>query len=225
MRTATFGVDFFGRFCRNDIARRAKDAYVVSNMQLSLFDRPAQIELARTQHGGHVRRGKRKLERPVSTRRPMHVVLTSHRARGRLSLRKHDRAIRQVLRRMVCRFDVRVYDFANVGSHLHLVLRARRREEFQGFLRAFAGIVARRVTGAERARPSGPFFDGLAWSRVVSWGRDYWGVRHYVFRNQIEGALGPRIREAYERGPTRVADPGPRPAPRSPPRRCSPPTA
>ncbi len=182
-------------------------------MQLSLFDRPVQIELARTQHGGDVRRGRRKLERPVSTRRPMHVVLTSHRARGPWSLRKHDRAVREALRRMARRFDVRIYDFANVGSHLHLVLRARRREAFQGFLRSFSGIVARRVTGARRARPSGPFFDGLAWSRVVRWGRDYWGLRHYVFRNQIEGDQGPRIRHAYEHGPR------PRAAPRSPPHR------
>jgi REP element-mobilizing transposase RayT len=186
-------------------------------MQLSLFDRPVQIELARTQHGGDFRRARRKLERPVSTRRPMHVVLTSHRARGPWSLRKHDRAVREALRRMARRFEVRIYDFANVGSHLHLVLRARRREAFQGFLRSFAGIVARRVTGARRAHPSGPFFDGLAWSRVVSWGRDYWGLRHYVFRNQIEGDQGPRIRQAFESGPPRALDPACRPAPRSPP--------
>jgi REP element-mobilizing transposase RayT len=153
----------------------------------------------------------------VSTRRPMHLVLTSHRARGPWSLRKHDRTVREVLRRMARRFEVRIYDFANVGSHLHLVLRARRREAFQGFLRSFAGIVARRVTGARRARPIGPFFDGLAWSRVVSWGRDYWGLRHYVFRNQIEGDLGPRIREAFERGPARALKPARRAAPRSPP--------
>jgi REP element-mobilizing transposase RayT len=190
-------------------------------MQLSLFDRPVQIELARTQHGGDFRRGERKLERPVSTRRPMHVVLTSRRARGPWSLRKHDRAVRDVLRRMARRFDVRVYDFANVGSHLHLVLRARRREGFQGFLRSFTGIVARRITGAERGRQRGRFFDGLAWSRVVSWGRDYWGLRHYVFRNQIEGDLGPGIREAFERGPDRAPHRQPRAAPRSPPSRYS----
>jgi REP element-mobilizing transposase RayT len=134
-------------------------------------------------------------------------------------LRKHERVVREVLRRMARRFEVRIYDFANVGSHLHLVLRARRREAFQGFLRSFAGIVARRVTGAERGRRAGPFFDGLAWSRVVSWGRDYWGLRHYVFRNQIEGDWGPRIREAFERGPTRTLGPARRTAPRSPPPR------
>jgi len=187
-------------------------------MQLSIFDRRMQSELARTEHGGDLRRGKRKLERPVSTRRPMHLVLTSRRARGPWSLRKHDRAVRDVLRRMARRFGVRIYDFANVGSHLHLVLRVRRREAFQGFVRSFAGIVARLVTGAERGRRCGRFFDGLAWTRVVSWGRDYWGLRHYVFRNQIEGAEGPRIRQALELGPARYPHPTRRVAlPRSPP--------
>jgi hypothetical protein len=84
---------------------------------------------------------------------------------------------------------------------VHLVLRARQRRAFQGFLRSFAGIVARRVTGARRGRPSGKFFSGLAWTRIVSWGRDYWGVRHYVFRNEIEGELGSGIRRALEEGP------------------------
>jgi hypothetical protein len=148
----------------------------------------------------------------------MHVVLTSHKARGPWSLRKHQRAVRDTLREMAHRFGVRVYDFANVGTHLHLLVRARRREAFQAFLRSFAGIVARRVTGARRGRPSGRFFDGLACSRVVEWGRDYLGVRHYVFRNEIEGALGPRVRRAFEEGPARNAKlfgsrAGPRPAP------------
>jgi REP element-mobilizing transposase RayT len=188
-------------------------------MQLPLFGRQTEAELSRTSHGGDLRRGRRKLERPVSTRRPMHLVLTSRRARGAWSLRKHDRVVRDVMRQMARRFEVRIYDFANVGSHLHLVLRARRREGFQGFLRSFAGILARRITGAARARPSGPFFDGLAWSRVVSWGRDYWGLRNYVFRNQVEGVHGPRVRQAWERGPTRAPDLGRPTAPRSPPTR------
>src|SRR6185436_14595537 len=154
--------------------------------------------LVRTEHGGAVRRGRRKLDRPVSTRRPMHVVLTSQRARGPWSLRRHDRAVRDALREMAHRFGIVVYEHANVGSHLHLLVRARRRDAFQAFLRSFAGIVARRVTGARRGRPSGRFFTGLAWSRVVGWGRDYLGVRHYVFRNEIEGASGPRVRRALE---------------------------
>src|SRR5258707_14174494 len=70
---------------------------------------------------------------------------------------------------MARRFGVRVYDFANVGSDLHRLIRSDRRETFQAFLRSFAGIVARRVTGARRGTPVGRFFSGLAWSRVVRW--------------------------------------------------------
>jgi REP element-mobilizing transposase RayT len=169
-------------------------------MQQSLFVRDVHAELVRTEHGGSVRRGRRKLERPVSTRRPMHVVLSSHRARGPWILRKHERAVRDTLRETARRFGVRVYDFTNVGSHLHLLVRTRRRDAFHGFLRSFAGIVARQVTGARRGRPSGRFFSGLAWSRVLVWGPDYLGVRHYVFRNQIEATLGRRVRHALEEG-------------------------
>jgi REP element-mobilizing transposase RayT len=125
--------------------------------------------------------------------------------------------VRRALRALAQRFGIRVYDFANVGSHLHLLVRARKREAFQAFLRSFAGIVARRVTGARRGRPSGRFFSALAWSRVVGWGRDYLGVRHYVFRNAIEGEVGKGIRRALETGPTRAR--GLQPSTRAGPRR------
>jgi REP element-mobilizing transposase RayT len=170
-------------------------------MQLRLFAPRVHLELTRSEHGGTVRRGRRKLARPVSTRGPMHVVLSSERARGPWSMRRHERAVKEALRAMARRHGVRVYEFANVGTHLHLLLRARRVDAFQAFLRSFAGLVARRVTGARRGRPSGPFFTGLAWSRVVAWGRDYLGVRRYVFRNEIEGASGAFVRRAFEDGP------------------------
>jgi len=38
-------------------------------------------------------------------------------------------------------------------------------------------------------------------ARVVAWGRDYWGVRHYILRNRIEATDGPAIRRAREHGP------------------------
>ena len=71
-------------------------------VQLSLFSPNLRAELSRTEHGGAFRRG-RKLERPVSTRRPMHVVLHSGRARGAWSLRRRQRTIREALRACVSR--------------------------------------------------------------------------------------------------------------------------
>jgi REP element-mobilizing transposase RayT len=172
-------------------------------MQLHLFPSPLAADLARNGYGGEGVRGRRKVERPVSTRRPIHITLHSRRARGAWSLRRNEQAVRDALHACAARSGIKVYDFANVGTHVHLLVRARRREAFQAFLRSFAGIVARAVTGARRGRPlaAGPFWSALAWSRVVSWGRDYRGVRHYIFLNRIEGEYGPAARRALQGGP------------------------
>jgi hypothetical protein len=97
---------------RNDIAPGIS-MVTFFPMQLPFFGAKSQVDIRCTEHGGDHGRGRRKCERPVSTRRPMHVVLTSNRARGAWSLRRHDRTVREVLRRMARRFEVRVYDFAN----------------------------------------------------------------------------------------------------------------
>lgn len=186
-----------------NIAPRFKLGYYLNVLQLKLFTGDVRRELGRIEHGGDVRRNKRKLERPISTRRPLHVTLHSRRASGDWSLLRHKRAVREALRACGLRNGVRIYDFANVGSHLHLLVRTKKRDGFQAFLRSFAGIVARKVTGARRGCPlgGGPFWSGLAWSRVVTWGREFHAVRYYIFRNLIEASHGKGIRRAIEHGP------------------------
>jgi|SRR5579859_1253309 len=153
--------------------------------QLSFF-RALACEPLRLEHGGEVRVGKRKLERPLDVRRPLHVVLRSTRATGAWSLQtgKNDRVLRTRLRRYALRYAVRVYQFANAGNHLHILLRPTCRIGLQNFLRVFAGVGARLVTGARKGNPVGRFWDFLAYSRVVAWGRDFFGVRKYVRTNE-----------------------------------------
>ncbi len=155
--------------------------------QLS-FLRKLRLDPPRTEHGGEIRAGLRKLERPFTARRPLHVVMRSNRARGLWSMRRTvaARTVRQLLRRYSHRYDIRVYEFANAGNHLHLLVRARCRLGLQTFLRVFAGMVARRVTGADKGRAVGGFWDMLAYSRVMTWGRDFFGVRAYLVRNELE---------------------------------------
>jgi len=148
----------------------------------------------------------------------MHVVLASRRATGHWSLRKHDRDVTNALRTCIRRTGVKVYAFANVGSHLHLLLRARGRPVFQAFLRSFAGMVALAVTGARRGRPvgGGRFWSALAWSRVVAWGHDYRGVQDYIYRNRVEGIHGRSMRFVLEMIRRRASQPARRPRSRSP---------
>ena len=155
--------------------------------QLSFFRRLGCAP-ARTEHGGEIRLGLRKLSRPIDTRRPMHVVLRSSRARGPWSLRarESERIVARTLRRFATRYEIRLYEFANSGNHVHLLLRAKCRLALQNFLRTFAGVTARLITGARKGYAVGRFWDFLSYSRIVTWGSDFRGVRAYVVQNRFE---------------------------------------
>lgn len=183
-------------------------AYFTSRImkQLLLFRRSPSKRKAATTHGGTLARGKRKVARPFDARRPHHFVLRSSRARGSWSLRRpaNHAAIEGLLRRLSNRHEVRVYQRAIVENHIHLLLRARDRRALASFMRAFAGLVACKVTGARRGNPCGKFWDWICFSRMVAWGRDFAGVRAYVVMNERE-ATGEVPARASSRHPRSVA--------------------
>lgn len=159
--------------------------------QLTFLKTKAFAEQNRLEHGGSLRAGRRKLARPIDTKRPLHLVLRSSRARGELSfLRKRNRSkVEALLRRYARRFHVKIYDLANAGNHLHVVLRAQSRQGFQNFLRTVSAMIARAVTGAKKGVKAGRFWDALAYTRVVEWGRSFVAMRAYLSRNRLE-AIG-----------------------------------
>lgn len=171
--------------------------------QLALFDKATTANARVLEHGGDVRKGKRKLARPLDTKRPLHVVLRSSRATREWSTLRSSVAgrIRNDARRLAWRYGLTLYRYANVGNHIHMLTRARSHPGLQCFLRVFAGVTAKRVTGARRGRAAGKFWDRLAYSRIVSWGREYRSVAAYVRQNEDE-ARG--IRRTPRRGRERA---------------------
>jgi hypothetical protein len=163
--------------------------------------------------GGEATRG-RKTRRPFDRRQALHVVLRSSKARGELSMLhpRHCNPIRALVARLKARWGVSVYRYANVGNHLHLLIRARSRAQWQGFIRELAGGVAMLVTGARKGSPLSRsrapglpesarrgFWDHLVFTRIVSWGRDFRGVADYLCRNLWEAA-GVPVGELIARG-------------------------
>lgn len=162
--------------------------------QLEIFKKPA------LEYGGGLERGRRKTFRPLDTKRPVHIVMRSSRARGSWSLLSpaNKKLIDSIVYKFANRFRVRVMHFENVGNHVHLLVRARRRRDFQSFMRTVPAQIATRVTGARKGKalqtppvvgnePKKKFWDSLAYSRVVSWGRDLLGIQHYLTKNAFEG--------------------------------------
>src|SRR5690348_11153650 len=120
----------------------------------------------------------------------MHLVLKSSMARGQRSMLAptHDRRIERIIRSASDKYSIRVYRFVNVGNHLHLIVQTRTRPAFQGFLREISGRIAMLITGARKTRPIGRqrFWDLLAYTRIVNWGRDFAELKNYLAKNQFE---------------------------------------
>jgi REP element-mobilizing transposase RayT len=165
---------------------------------------------APTSHGGRESVGKRKTTRPYSPKSSIHIVLKSKRARGTWSLRhrKNQSKITAMIYVYAARFKVHVYRAANVGDHIHLLVKSSDRKALADYLRVLAGRIAVTVSGAQKGvKRIGKFWDHLCWSRLVKWGREFHVVQRYVFANELE-FLGKHIREAVRRNPYLIPDPG-----------------
>ena len=156
--------------------------------QMSFLNSDAFKDATRTEHGGAVRRAQRKLKRPFDPKNTLHLILKSSRAKGEWSFSrvKNGRQIKHWVFQLARKNRVKVYRLANSGNHLHLLVKAETRQDFQSYLRALTGIISRLVTGAKKGNPIGRFWDALAYTRVVKWGRDFKNVTYYLIRNELE---------------------------------------
>jgi REP element-mobilizing transposase RayT len=144
-----------------------------------------------TEHGGSLAHRKRKTARPIDPKQALHVVLRSSQARGERSMLhpKLQPHVDAAARTIATRHGVRLYRYANVGNHLHLLVRARTRVAIQRFLRDLAGTIAIIMTGAKKSNPlASRFWDGLAYTRIVSWGREFRTLELYFIKNLFEAA-------------------------------------
>lgn len=149
--------------------------------------------------GGSLLRGNAREQRPISVKRPMHLVMRSSLATGTHSFRRtqNARRIEMAFRSMASKHSVKIYRYANSGNHLHLILLPKSRVAFRNFIRAITGLIARIVLKAERGKArteadehveksTSRFWDARPFSRILEWGRDYQNVCWYLLQNTLE---------------------------------------
>lgn len=138
-------------------------------------------------NGAHAREA-----RPISVKRPMHLVMRSSRATGEKSFLRAKRArkIEALVHRLGKEKGVKVYRFANSGNHLHFIVLPKSRDAFKAYIKAISGIIARLTLGAERGSAQGVrFWDAKPYTKIIEWGSEYKTVCDYLLRNTLE-ALG-----------------------------------
>ncbi len=149
--------------------------------------------------GGSLLKGNAKKARPISTKESLHLVLKSKYALGSKSMlqKKNALHINFLVRKQAQKFGVKIYEFVNVGNHLHLVIRVGNRQLYSSFIRSITGLIARHVMGAERGRSldlpcesktSKKFWEARPFTRLIAWGKDYLFVKKYMDKNRDQAA-------------------------------------
>lgn len=154
---------------------------------------------ARTTHGGAATKGRRKQERPLDTKKWIHLVLKSEKAVNELSFLapKNQLYVDATLKQKAKRFGVRIAEMVNVGNHLHLKIKIASRKAFQSFLRSITTLIARFITGAKRGKTFERFWQGLAFTRVLRTSLEELRLRGYLEANRREAAHCHEAREEY----------------------------
>ena len=165
--------------------------------QLDLLNKDALRYAKSWSHGGQSLKNRRKVARPLVPGKITHVVFKSSKAVGKLSFLTHSAKVNARLKERAKRFHVRIHDWVNMGNHLHLKVSCKDRNKLGLFLRTFAGLLARDLTGAHKGTRFGRFWDGLVYTRVLHSSLEELGLRSYFEGNHRQREMGTLGRESY----------------------------
>lgn len=169
--------------------------------QLSLIPQKDLRQIKAYSFGGVSLKKRRKTARPLYEGLIHHVVFKSSKAKNQLSFYHHKKMIQSLLKERSQKFFIEILDFVNMGNHLHLKVRFKDKVRFQNFLRTFAALIARKITGAHRTHSfnkiHGKFWDGMVFTRVLTTKLEELGLKGYFEGNHRERELGQQEREIY----------------------------
>lgn len=141
--------------------------------------------------GGLLKNSHAKTARPLSSKLPIHVVLRSVRCGDDYSM-KHPRSFDKVnscVRLTARKHGVRIYEYANVGNHLHLLLKLRSVHGWKAFIRELTSRISQLVQNRRPHQKHFKFWAQRPFTRIVrGWKRAYREAKDYVLLNELEGA-------------------------------------
>ena len=96
------------------------------------------------------------------------------------------------------RFNVKIVKFANVGNHLHLVVKlpsrgSTSRRQYSKWIRLLTSRIAFEIGGSKKGEPfrdedgrKAKFWDAIPFSRVIHGRRGWDVVDQYVLKNEFQ---------------------------------------
>jgi REP element-mobilizing transposase RayT len=144
-------------------------------------------------------KGRRKIFRPLDRKRPLHIILKSSLARGSKSFVSNQLVVKSLIEAKAKAYGIKIHGLEIMRDHIHLFVSFKSRVFVQSFMKVTTGLIARAITKAAKGKPFGKrFWDGLAFTRIITGRRDFATMRNYLVKNRIERDEGTEFRRAIE---------------------------
>jgi REP element-mobilizing transposase RayT len=118
--------------------------------------------------GGEDLFGKRKSQRPLSIKSPLHLVLKSEMPK---IFDPGSRRLQKLIQDIAMKFNVKIFDFAINWSHIHFLIQVKDRKDDVRFIRALTSKLAMAVK-TKYPESKTKLFTLRPYTRIVSWGKD-----------------------------------------------------
>ena len=120
------------------------------------------------QFGGELLIGKRKTQRPLSTKKPIHLVLRSDTVK---LFTPYNSSLEKLIYRTAGRFQIRIYDLALNWNHIHAVIMINDRKDYVAFIRALTSLISTKIKS--KLKNLTTVFTLRPFTRILEWGRDF----------------------------------------------------
>ena len=133
------------------------------------------------QFGGELLIGKRKSQRPLSTKKLVHLIVRSSQNKVFIPW---NRSLENLVYRLADRFGLKIYDLSLNWSHIHAIIMIKDRKDYIGFIRALTSLLAQRIRARLVAEKT--IFTLRPFTRILEWGRAFSHALDYLLINQLE---------------------------------------
>jgi len=154
---------------------------------------PSFAKLHRQGHmGGSIRY--RKAARPFDAQKALHAVLKSGLCTSEFHFNQPlaKLKIEEIIRDLAKKTNVAIYKIAVAKDHIHILLHAKRLSSLKRFLRALAGVLAKRMRKWAKLRriklKAGAFWSARPYTTLVNFGKHWRNVLNYLEKNRLEAA-------------------------------------
>ena len=119
--------------------------------------------------GGSLLKGNPKTKRPLESKLP--ILLTMRADKSVMRLNKNFGRVNQLVYGLAKKHGVTIYEYANVGNHLHILIKISRIGRWAPFIRELTGRIAQVINLSWLFRPHTRIVRG--WKKAFRIARDY----------------------------------------------------